>query len=183
MKTRSIVICLSLLFIALVYTSCNKTSQKDTTPVESNVVKNEKPEVVVSLKDYGAEPTILDIEEYTSANTNFRTALWTGKNLQVTLMAIPVGGEIGLELHPDIDQFLRIEEGNGKVMMGNSKDSLNIVETAYEDYAVFVPAGKWHNIVNTGDKPLKLYSIYSPVEHPHGTVHKTAQEAMEADHH
>lgn len=79
---------------------------------------------MIELKDYGAEPAVLDIEAYTLGNENFRTVLWTGTNLQVTLMTIPVGGEVGLELHPDIDQFLRIEEGEAKVMMGDSKEDL-----------------------------------------------------------
>ena len=115
----------------------------------------------VSLKDHGAEPTVLNIESHTLANENFRTALWTGSNLQVTLMAIPAGGDVGLE----------------------QQDNLDFVREVSDDYAILVPAGKWHNIVNTGDKPLKIYSIYAPAEHPHGTVHKTRQEAMEAEHH
>ena len=137
----------------------------------------------VVLKDYGAEPTTLNIESYTLANENFRTALWTGANLQVTLMSIPAGGDVGLERHHDIDQFLRVEEGTARVMMGDSEDNLDFVREVSDDYAILVPAGKWHNIVNTGDKPLKIYSIYAPAEHPHGTVHKTRQEAMEAEHH
>lgn len=137
----------------------------------------------VSLKDHGAEPTVLNIESHTLANENFRTALWTGSNLQVTLMAIPAGGDVGLEQHHDIDQFLRVEEGTARVMMGDSEDNLDFVREVSDDYAILVPAGKWHNIVNTGDKPLKIYSIYAPAEHPHGTIHKTRQEAMEAEHH
>ncbi|MDR0295190.1 MAG: cupin domain-containing protein [Prevotellaceae bacterium] len=140
----------------------------------------EKAEVV--LKDYGAEPTVLNIDAYTMSNDNFRTALWTGTLLQVTLMSIPVGGEIGLEVHHDTDQFLRIEDGQAKVMMGDTGDSLTFVQTVEADFAIIIPAGKWHNLINTGDKPLKLYSIYAPVEHPHGTVHKTFEEAEEADH-
>ena len=129
----------------------------------------------VSLKDHGAEPTVLNIESHTLANENFRTALWTGSNLQVTLMAIPAGGDVGLEQHHDIDQFLRVEEGTARVMMGDSEDNLDFVREVSDDYAILVPAGKWHNIVNTGDKPLKIYSIYAPAEHPHGTVHKTGR--------
>ena len=134
----------------------------------------------VSLKDHGAEPTVLNIESHTLANENFRTALWTGSNLQVTLMAIPAGGDVGLEQHHDIDQFLRVEEGTARVMMGDSEDNLDFVREVSDDYAILVPAGKWHNIVNTGDKPLKIYSIYAPAEHPHGTVHKTRQEALDS---
>ena len=136
----------------------------------------------VILKDYGAGPTVLNIESYTLGNENFRTVLWTGSNLQVTLMTIPAGGDVGLEQHMGIDQFLRIEEGTAQVMMGDSEDNLDFVRDVADDYAIFVPAGKWHNIVNKGDKPLKLYSIYAPAEHPHGTVHKTQQEAIEAEH-
>lgn len=104
---------------------------------------------------------MLDIESYTLANENFRTVLWTGGNLQVTVMAIPVGGDVGLELHNGIDQFLRVEEGTAQVMMGDSADKLDFVKEVKDDYAIFVPAGKWHNIVNKGDKPLKIYSIYA----------------------
>lgn len=161
---------------ALAFHSCgqNESGQLPAEPTD---------ETVVALKDYGNGPAVLDIEAYTVGNENFRTALWTGTNLQLTLMTIPVGGEIGLELHPDIDQFLRIEEGEGRVMMGDTKENLDYVQTVKADYAVFVPAGKWHNLVNTGNEPVKLYSIYAPAEHPHGTVHKTQKEAMEAEHH
>lgn len=162
--------------IALV--SCGQKNNGDST-TESNP----KSETEIVLKDYGNTPTVLDIEAYTVGNDNFRTALWTSTNLQVTLMTIPVGGEIGLELHPDIDQFLRIEKGEGRVLMGDTQDSLDFVQEVKADYAVFVPAGKWHNLVNTGSEPIQLYSIYAPVEHPHGTVHKTQAEAIEAEHH
>lgn len=137
---------------------------------------------VVEIRDYGAEPTVLDIESYTLNNEDFRTTLWTGDKLQATLMSIPVGGEIGLELHPDTDQFLRIESGQAQVMMGDREDSLYFVKNARADFAIFVPAGKWHNLVNMGNVPVKLYSIYTPVEHPHGTVHKTFDQAMAAEH-
>ena len=143
---------------------------------------NRAPQTDVTLKDYGSNPTVLDIDAYTMSNDNFRTALWTGTKLQVTLMSIPVGGDVGLEQHPDIDQFLRIEDGTAQVLMGDTKESLTFIKTAEKDFAIFVPAGKWHNLINTGNKPLKLYSIYSPVEHPHGTVHKTQKEAEEAEH-
>ena len=98
-------------------TSCGgraSQAERDKTAVSTAV----ETKSMIELKDYGAEPAVLDIEAYTLGNENFRTALWTGTNLQVTLMTIPVGGEVGLELHPDIDQFLRIEEGEAKVMMG-----------------------------------------------------------------
>lgn len=135
----------------------------------------------MELKDYGAKPFVTNIEEATEQNKNYRTALWTGQNLQLTLMSIEVGEDIGLEVHPDRDQFLRIEKGKGLVQMGTSKDKLDFEEKAEEDYAIFVPAGNWHNVTNTGDQPLKLYSIYAPVQHPFGTVHKTRADAIAAE--
>ena len=132
----------------------------------------------MKLKDYGAEPFVVHIKEATKQNDTYRTALWTGSNLQVTVMSIKVGEDIGLEVHNTIDQFLRIEEGQGLVQMGDSKDHLTFEEKAQEDYAILVPAGKWHNVTNTGDKPLKIYSIYAPPQHPHGTVHETREIAM-----
>lgn len=154
---------LGVLCTALAAGSCCRQTPRttETLPAAAAVV----------LQDYGTEPTVLNIESYTLGNENFRTVLWTGNNLQVTLMTIPVGGDVGLEQHMGIDQFLRIEEGMAQVMMGDSQDKLDFVRDVEDDYAIFVPAGKWHNIVNKGDKPLKLYSIYAPAEHPprHGT--------------
>lgn len=125
------------------------------------------------LKDYGPEPFVVDIEEVTMKNDNFRTVLWTGDHLQLTLMSIDVGEDIGLEMHPDVDQFLRVEQGQGHVKMGDSKDRLDFNEEVYDDYAFIIPAGKWHNLINTGDVALKVYSIYAPAQHPRGTIHKT----------
>lgn len=135
------------------------------------------------MKDYGGQPFVLNIDEATVRNTTFRTAIWTGENLQVTLMSIGVGEDIGLENHPDTDQFLRIEQGQGIVQMGDSKENLTYQQNVYDDFAVMVPAGKWHNLINTGNVPLKLYSIYAPPEHPFGTVHETKEIAMEAEGH
>ena len=135
------------------------------------------------MKDYGAESTVLNIDAYTKQNENFRTVLWTGSNMQVTLMSIPVGSEIGLEMHEGMEQFLRVEEGEGKVFIGNAKDSLDFVKDIADDDAVMVPGGKWHNVVNTGNSPLKIYSIYAPVEHPKGAVHKTKEESDAAHDH
>lgn len=135
----------------------------------------------MELKDYGAKPLVTNIEEATEQNKNYRTALWTGQKLQLTLMSIEVGEDIGLEVHPDHDQFLRIEKGKGLVQMGTSKDNLEFEAKAEEDYGIFVPAGKWHNVTNTGDQPLKLYSIYAPVQHPFGTVHETRADAIAAE--
>lgn len=134
------------------------------------------------MKDFGPNPYVVNIEDETVNNTNYRTTIWTGKNLQLTVMNIKPGEDIGLEIHEDHDQFIRIEEGKALVLMGDAKDDLSFRQEAEDDDAVFIPAGKWHNLVNESDEPLKLYSIYAPVEHPHGTVHVTHQEAMEAEH-
>jgi len=131
--------------------------------------------------DFGAAPFVADINKATIHNDNFRTALWTGTNLQLTLMCIPVGESIGLEVHPHVDQFLRIESGQGLTQMGDSEDRLCFQQQAYEDFAIFIPAGTWHNITNTGNKPLKLYSIYAPPNHPHGTIHQTKAIAEAAE--
>ena len=124
-------------------------------------------------RDHGPQPYVVDINKATLQNGNYRAALWTGKNLQLTLMCIPPGGEIGLEMHSDTDQFLRIEEGQGIVQMGPSRNNLNFRQPVFNDFAVFVPAGTWHNITNIGRTTLQLYSIYAPPHHPHGTVHPT----------
>jgi mannose-6-phosphate isomerase-like protein (cupin superfamily) len=131
----------------------------------------------VPLRDYGPDPFVVNIEDATLQNSTFRTALWTGKHLQLTLMSINVGDDIGLEMHPDVDQFIRIEQGQGLVMMGDKKDNLYYRRQVCDDYVILIPAGKWHNLVNTGYVPIKLYSIYAPPEHPHGTVHKTKKDA------
>ena len=133
------------------------------------------------IKDYGPEPFVIDIEKATIQNNTFRTALWTGNHLQFTLMSINVGEDIGLEIHPNLDQFIRIEQGEGLSKMGIRKDNLNIQKRVTDGYAIFVPAGTWHNVINTGRRPLKLYSIYAPPQHPKGTVQKTKAEAMAAE--
>jgi len=131
--------------------------------------------------DYGPCPFVTNIAQATVKNNTYRTALWTGNHLQLTLMCIPAGGEIGLEVHPDTDQFLRLEQGRGIVMMGPSRDRLTFRRRVSADDAVLVPAGTWHNIVNTGRGPLKLYSIYAPPHHPRGTVQRTKAEADAAE--
>ena len=125
------------------------------------------------LKDYGNKPFVVNINEITKFNNNFRIALWTGKHLQVTLMSIKPNECIGLEMHPDVDQFIKIEEGCGLVQMGDNKNNLTFEKKAYNGYAIVIPAGKWHNLTNLGNRPIKLYSIYAPANHPFGTIHKT----------
>jgi len=123
---------------------------------------------------------ITDIEEKTLQNTNFREVLSTGAHLQLVVMSLLPGEEIGLETHPDIDQFIRVEAGEGKAILDGEEHDVR------DGSAVVVPAGTAHNVVNTSSsEPLKLYSIYAPPEHPHGTVHKDRAEALayEAEHH
>ena len=127
--------------------------------------------------DHGPNPYVTNISRETLSNPNYRKTIWTGEHLQSTVMSIPPGGEIGLEVHLDTDQFLRVESGFGVAMMGPTQNNLNYRQPVRNDVAIFVPAGTWHNVVNTGRIPLKLYSIYAPPHHPHGTVQKTKAQA------
>lgn len=122
-----------------------------------------------------------DIEEATLANDAFRRVLYTGRSLQLTVMSLAPGGEIGLEVHEGLDQFLRIEQGRAEVLMGPSREELTERQELGADWAVIVPGGTWHNVVNRGDEPLKLYSIYAPPEHPEGTLHQTKADAEAAE--
>jgi mannose-6-phosphate isomerase-like protein (cupin superfamily)/rubrerythrin len=133
------------------------------------------------LIDYGKQPFTINIEDATVQNETFRTALWTGSNLQLTVMSIDVGDDIGLEVHETGDQFIRVEEGEAFVQMGDSKDNLDFEARVSDDYAILIPEGKWHNVTNIGDTKLKVYVIYAPPEHPFGTVHETKADAMEAE--
>ncbi len=123
--------------------------------------------------DLGPTPSTINIEKRTEDNPNYRTTLWTGNNLQLTLMSIPVGESIGLEVHPNIDQFIKLEEGHGLVELGPTQNELSFKKEINSNYAVLIPAGTYHNITNIGNEPLKLYSIYAPVNHPKGTINIT----------
>lgn len=131
----------------------------------------------IDLKDYGPMPYVVDIHEAADQNYNYRLALWTGTHLQLTLMNIYAGEDIGLEVHPNVDQFLRIEEGECLVLMGDSKDNLWFQKVVYPGCVISIPAKMWHNVINIGCTPLKLYSIYAPPNHPHGTVQKNKEDA------
>lgn len=127
--------------------------------------------------DHGKQPWVVDINDLTKKNTNFRTTEWTGSHLQMTVMSIKPGEEIGLEKHDKGDQFIRVEEGKARVVMGPTREKMTFDRKVSDDWAIFIPAGFWHNIINEGDKPLKVYAIYAPPEHPAGTVHETFEEA------
>jgi mannose-6-phosphate isomerase-like protein (cupin superfamily) len=116
---------------------------------------------------------VADIETLTEENSDFRRVLYTGKNLQLVLMAIQPGEEIGEEVHEDRDQFFRVEKGKGEVWIDGNRSKVK------SDDAIIVPAGARHNIVNTGDTPLQLYTLYAPPEHRDGTVHKTKAAVTE----
>ncbi len=117
---------------------------------------------------------ITNIEEATLENNDYRRVLYTAQNCQLVVMSIEPGDEIGEETH-SLDQFIRIEKGSAKVILNKTEE-----HEVEDDYAVIIPAGACHNVINTGDVPLKLYSVYSPPEHKDGTIHATkADEAEE----
>lgn len=118
-----------------------------------------------------------DIEALTEENSDFRRVLYTGKNLQLVLMAIQPGEEIGEETHSDRDQFFRVENGNGEIWIDGHRSPIK------SDHAMIVPAGARHNVVNTGDEPLRLYTVYAPPEHRDGTVQATKADADAEDEH
>lgn len=131
----------------------------------------------MTVNDNGPNPNAFDIESETRANDTYRTVAWTGVHLQVTLMSIPPGESIGLETHPDTDQFLRIDAGRGRCVMGPEKDDLSFEQDVSDGWSIQVPAGTWHDVINTGDEPLQLYAVYAPTHHAAGKVHRTAAEA------
>lgn len=123
---------------------------------------------------------VTNIESRTLENENYREVLFTSKGIQLVLMTIGPGDEIGLETHDDVDQFIRIEAGHGRAILDGREHALE------DGSSVVIPAGTEHNIVNVSkSEPLRLYSIYSPPEHPDGTVHRTKADAdaYEREHH
>jgi len=117
------------------------------------------------------------IEKDTLNNSFFRQVLFTGKYSQLVVMCLQGGEEIGNEVHPNVDQFFRIEEGNAKFVFNDKEEHV-----VGDGEAVVVPAGTYHNVINTSlTKPLRLYTIYTPPNHPDGTVHKTKAEADAAE--
>jgi mannose-6-phosphate isomerase-like protein (cupin superfamily) len=124
-------------------------------------------------------PYVNNIENETLSNDYFRKEVFTGEHLQMTVMSLLPGEDIGAEVHDTTDQFLRIEQGSGVALIGETEYAVE------DDFAIIIPAGMNHNVTNTGEIPMKLYSIYTPAEHPVGTIHKDKAEAMaaEAEHH
>ena len=114
-----------------------------------------------------------DIEELTEENDDFRRVLYTGKHLQLVLMALKPGEQIGEEVHEDRDQFFRVEAGQGEVSIDGQRHAIK------DDDAIVVPAGARHNVINTGKQSLKLYTLYGPPEHRDGVVHPARADATE----
>ena len=127
--------------------------------------------------DHGPKPYVTNVEQMSQQNRYFRSAVWTGRHVQMTVMCIPPCGEIGLEIHEETDQFIRVEQGCALVKMGESKRELDFQQNMCRGDAVFVPAGIWHNVINTGRNPLKVSVIYAPPNHPRGTVHFSKADA------
>ena len=122
-----------------------------------------------------------DIEALTTDNTTFRTVLYTGASLQLTVMCLQPGEEIGVEMHDHLDQFIRIEKGQAQVTLGSTADRVEIIHEVAADWVVIIPGGTWHNVINAGTSELQLYSLYAPPEHPDGTVHQTKADAEAAE--
>jgi mannose-6-phosphate isomerase-like protein (cupin superfamily) len=119
-----------------------------------------------------------DIEKLTLKNKYFRKVLFTGKHSQLVVMSLKPGEDIGMEVHPNLDQFFRVDMGKGKIIMGKTEKRIK------DGFAIVVPGGVKHNIINTSKtEDLKIYTIYSPPNHPKNTIHKTREEAMEAEEH
>lgn len=131
----------------------------------------------VVIEDVGPKQSVFNLEEATRKNSDYRQVAWSGKYLQVTLMSIKPGDSIGLEAHPQNDQFLRLDQGKGKCVMGPSKDNLNFEQEVTDGWGICVPAGIWHDVINTGDEDMRLYAIYAPVHHAPGIIQATADEA------
>jgi mannose-6-phosphate isomerase-like protein (cupin superfamily) len=135
----------------------------------------------VTIKDIGPQPQSFDLEEATLGNDHYRVVAWSGKYLQLTLMSIPPGDDIGLEAHPGTDQFLRLDGGRGRVQMGPAEDRLDFDREVEDGWAILVPAGTWHNVTNIGDEPIRLYAVYAPVHHAAGAVQPTADDAEQEE--
>ena len=129
------------------------------------------------ITDIGPRPQSFDLEEATRENPNYRTVAWSGRFLQLTLMSIPVGANIGLEAHPQTDQFLRLDAGRGRVRMGESEDKLTFDQVVSDGWCVLVPAGTWHDITNIGEVPMQVYAVYAPAHHKPAKIQKTAADA------
>jgi len=184
MKKRFLLLSVFAAFF-LFTTSCNNEKKQD----EENEIElieeeeDDKSAAIDYTKDMGKEPWVLNVEDATKDNGNYRVANWTGEYLQLVFMSLKPGEIIELEVHKTHDQFIRIEEGEALVKMGKSKDDLSFQEKVADDWAILVPANYWHTLENIGDEDLKIYTIYGPAEHEKGSMNKTFEDAQKAHHH
>ena len=131
--------------------------------------------------DHGPKPYVTNIGQTALQNSNFRTAVWTGCHLQMTVMCIPPCGEIGLEVHEDTDQLIRVEQGTAAVKIGKCVNQPDFQQNICKGDTVFIPAGTWHNVVNIGRNALEVSSVYAPPNHRRGTIHPTKADAEKED--
>jgi mannose-6-phosphate isomerase-like protein (cupin superfamily) len=129
-------------------------------------------------EDIGPKPQAFDLEQATRENKHYRNVVWSGRHLQLTLMSIPVGGDIGLEIHPGTDQFLRLDAGRGRARIGVNKDAPTFDREVSDGWCVMIPAGTWHNVINIGDELMQVYALYAPAHHKPGKIHETMADAM-----
>lgn len=174
LKKKTTIFISALLMPALfIFAGCGEQEVRE----EAETVFTEEDRV-----DMGRQPWVLDIEEATIASPDYRNTRWTGEYMQMVFMSLKPGEIIDLEVHNDHDQFIRIEQGEARVLMGKTRDNLDFDKQVSDDWAVLIPAGYWHQVTNTGNVDLKLYTIYAPPEHPEGTNHRTYEEAEEYEH-
>lgn len=129
------------------------------------------------IEDIGPKPQSFDLEQATRDNERYRAVVWSGRYLQLTLMSIPPGGDVGLEMHPETDQFIRLDAGRGRVELGASKDRPTLKQDVADGWCALIPAGTWHNVTNIGTEPMQVYAIYAPAHHKPGKIHDTAASA------
>ncbi|ALO14802.1 Thermophilic glucose-6-phosphate isomerase [Salinivirga cyanobacteriivorans] len=168
-KDISIIVAASLITLTGL-TGCQRTTQQD--------IKADKK----SQANSNASPMILNIAKATKNNEAYRHARWTGSNLQMVLMTLKPGEIIDLEMHNHIDQLIRIEEGEARILAGKTKDDFTIDKEVSEGWAALIPGGYWHKVENIGERNLKIYTLYSPPEHLKETLHKTYDEAAKHHH-
>ena len=180
-KVSTLICVIGFAVTGIVQAQSRAESASPSQPTAKHRAVKEKSDM--TIKDIGPKPQSFDLENATRANTNFRTTAWTGRYLQMTLMSIPVGGDIGWEVHADGDQFVRLDGGRGRVQMGESKDRITFDKEVSDGWCILIPAGMGHNVTNIGKEPMQLYVIYAPPEHKAGTIHKTAADAAADSHH
>jgi mannose-6-phosphate isomerase-like protein (cupin superfamily) len=127
----------------------------------------------MSVADIGPRPQAFDLETQSLENPDYRTVAWSGPYLQVTLMSIPVNGDIGREKHGGTDQFVRLERGRGRAQMGPAEDDLTFDREVTNGWCVLVPAGSWHNVTNIGDEPMQVHTAFAPQHHTPRKVQQT----------